>query len=66
MCARADTDQNPKRRLALYRQAAQIIRDDAPRIPIFVASDPELDKPYLHGLEDGLTGHLPYRNVTLR
>ncbi len=65
LCARADIEPNPAKRMALYRQASQIIRDDAPRIPLFYASDPELVQPYVHDLGDCLMGHLPHNHVRL-
>lgn len=65
LCDRADVEQNPARRNALFRQAASIAAQEVPLIPIFYQKDIELVKPYVHNLEDGLMGHLPYKNLTL-
>lgn len=63
LCDDADTTQDPKKRMALYRQAAQIIAQEAPMIPIYYQKDPELVKPYVRGLDDSLMGHLPYEHL---
>ena len=34
-------------------------------IPLYYQKDIELVKPYVHNLDDGLMGHLPYKNLTL-
>ena len=52
-------------RMALYRQAARIVADEVPMIPLYYQKDIELVKPYVHHLDDGLMGHLPYKNLTL-
>lgn len=65
LCARADVEQNQTLRLALYRQAAQIAGQDVPRIPLYIGVDPELVSPRVHGLEDCLNGHLPFKHVSL-
>jgi len=65
LCDKADVDQNPVRRSALYRQAARIAADEVPLIPLYYQKDIELVKPYVHNLDDGLMGHLPYKNLTL-
>lgn len=65
LCDKADVERNPDKRRALYRQAARIAADEVPLIPLYYAKDIELVKPYVHNLEDGLMGHLPYKNLTL-
>ena len=65
LCATADVSQNPKARMALYRQAARIVADDVPMIPLYYQKDIELVQPRVHNLDDGLMGHLPYKNLTL-
>ena len=64
LCDAADVEQDPQKRMALYRQAAKIAANDVPRIPIFFASDPELINPSIRGLGDCLMGHLPHKSVT--
>jgi ABC-type oligopeptide transport system substrate-binding subunit len=64
LCDAADICQDPKKRMALYRQAAQIIAQEVPMIPLYYQKDPELDKPYLRGLDDSLMGHLPYKHLS--
>ena len=66
LCARADVERSPAHRTALYRQAAQIAAAAPPRIPLYYAVDPELISSRVHGIDDCLMGHLPYKNVTLR
>jgi len=66
LCARADVERNPAKRTALYRQAAQIAASAPPRIPLYYAVDPELISIRVHGIDDCLMGHLPYKRVTLR
>ncbi len=65
ICDKADSDQNPTERAALYRQAARILADDVPMIPLYYQKDPELIKPYVQGLDDSLMGHLPYKHLYL-
>ncbi len=65
LCRQADVEQNPTKRMALYRQAGQIAGDEVPRIPLFYMADYELISPHVHGLQDCLMGHLPYKKVTL-
>ncbi len=66
LCARADVEQNPQKRTALYRQAAQLSSLAPPRIPLYYAVDPELVSSRVSGLDDCLMGHLPYKRVVLR
>ena len=66
LCARADVERDPAHRMALYRQAARIAAAAPPRIPLYYAVDPELISPRVHGIDDCLMGHLPYKHVTLR
>ena len=66
LCARADVEQNPKTRMALYRQAALLAAASPPRIPLYYAADPELVSSRVHGIDDCLMGHLPYKRVTLK
>lgn len=63
LCDEADICQDPAKRIALYRQAAQIAAQEVPMIPLYYQKDPELVKPYVHGLDDGLMGHLPYEHL---
>ncbi len=65
LCDKADVDRDPKTRSALYRQAARIAADEVPMIPLYYQKDIELVKPYVKNLDDGLMGHLPYKNLTL-
>lgn len=65
LCDKADSDQNPQQRIALYRQVKVLLRTDFSRIPLYYQRDAELIKPYVSGLQDSLMGHLPYRTVAL-
>ncbi|MGI4788350.1 MAG: peptide ABC transporter substrate-binding protein [Janthinobacterium lividum] len=65
LCDAADISQNSTQRTALYRQAARIVADEVPIIPLYYQQDVELIKPYVSGLDDGLMGHLPYKHLTL-
>jgi ABC-type transport system substrate-binding protein len=65
LCDKADIAQNPAKRLALYRQAAQIAATEVPVIPLYYSKEPELIRPYVHNLDDSMMGHLPYVHVTL-
>jgi oligopeptide transport system substrate-binding protein len=65
LCDAADVEQNPAKRLALYRQAAAIAANEAPIIPLYYVKEPELVRPYIHNLQDSLMGHLPYKTITL-
>ena len=65
LCDAADVSQNPAQRSALYRQAARIVADEVPMIPLYYQRDVELIKPYVSGIDDGLMGHLPYKHLTL-
>jgi ABC-type transport system substrate-binding protein len=66
LCDAADTEQDPAKRSALYRQAARIAADDVPVIPLYYQKDFELVKPYVRDIEDGLMGHLPYKHTYLQ
>jgi oligopeptide transport system substrate-binding protein len=66
LCAAADVSQDPKARMALYRQAAVIVARDVPMIPLYYQKDIELVQPYVNHLNDCLMGHLPYKNLTLK
>ena len=65
LCDAADVSQNPAKRSGLYRQAARIVADEVPVIPLYYQQDVELIKPYVSGIDDGLMGHLPYKHLTL-
>ncbi len=65
LCDQADVEQNPAKRSQLYRQAARIAADEVPLIPLYYQKDIELVKPYVKNLDDGLMGHLPFKNLTL-
>jgi oligopeptide transport system substrate-binding protein len=65
LCDKADVERDPEVRRKLYRQAARIAADDVPLIPLYYQKDIELVKPYVKNLDDGLMGHLPYKNLTL-
>ncbi|MDQ2800501.1 MAG: peptide ABC transporter substrate-binding protein, partial [Armatimonadota bacterium] len=65
LCDKADVERDPETRRKLYRQAARIAADEVPLIPLYYQKDIELVKPYVKNLDDGLMGHLPYKNLTL-
>lgn len=66
LCDAADIDLDPTRRAATYRQAARIVADEVPVIPLVYQTDIELIKPNVKGIDDSLMGHLPYKHVTLK
>ena len=66
LCARADVERDTAKRTALYQQAARIAAAAPPRIPLYYAVDPELVSSRVHGIDDCLMGHLPYKRVTLK
>ena len=66
LCDKADSEQDPTTRIALYRQVEEILQTDFSRIPLYYQRDAELIKPYVGGLQDSLMGHLPYRTVVLK
>ncbi len=59
----ADVEQNPTKRATLYRQAAKILANDVPMIPMYYGDHPELTQPYVHGIDDSVINRLPYKNV---
>jgi ABC-type transport system substrate-binding protein len=65
ICDRADVEQDPAKRMALYRQAQSIAVQDAPWVPVYFQKDVELWSPRLHGVEDSLMGHLPHKRTTV-
>jgi ABC-type transport system substrate-binding protein len=65
LCDAADVEQDAAKRTAMYHKVAAILANDVPRIPLYYQRDIELIKPYVHGLQDSLMGHLPYKALTL-
>jgi oligopeptide transport system substrate-binding protein len=65
LCERADTEQDPAKRVSLYRQAEALVVEDAAWVPIYFQKDVELWNPSLQGVEDMLMGHLPHKRTTL-
>ena len=66
LCAEADTTRDPVKRAVLYGQVARITGASPARIALFYGVDPELVSPRVHGLEDCLMGHLPYKHISLK
>ena len=66
LCDTADVDQDAAHRAATYRQAARIVADEVPVIPLLYQTDTELVKPNVQGIDDSLMGHLPYKHVSLK
>ncbi len=65
LCDQADVEQNPEKRVALYRRAEAVAVTDAPWIPTYFQKDIELWNPRVRGVEDGLMGHLPHKRTTV-
>lgn len=63
LCDTADVMQDPRKRIATYRQAQGIVIRDAPWVPIYYQTDVELWNPRLRGVEDSLMGHLPHKRT---
>ena len=59
----ADVEQNPAKRAALYRQAAKILANDVPMIPMYYGDRAELTQPWVHGIDDSVINRLPYKDV---
>jgi oligopeptide transport system substrate-binding protein len=66
LCRAADAEPDPKRRLALYRQAIALALDDAPMVPLYFRDNVEMVKPYVSGLRDSLSGRLPHTTTAVR
>lgn len=64
LCDRADSMQNEKERMALYRHAERIAVDDAPWIPIYFQKDVELWNPRLRDVDNCLMGRLPEKRTS--
>jgi oligopeptide transport system substrate-binding protein len=65
LCALADVEQHPEKRVELYLGAQKIVVGDAPWIPIYYQRDHELIRPYVADLQDSLLGHLPHVETRL-
>jgi oligopeptide transport system substrate-binding protein len=61
----ADRETDPAKRLALYKEADQIVVNDAPWVPLYYPRDTELHKPYVSGIRASLLGHLPHVTTTV-
>jgi oligopeptide transport system substrate-binding protein len=66
LCDQADSSQDKALREKLYRQAEQIIIDDAAVVPIYFQRDLELVSPRVGDLRDSLMGHYPHIHTTLK
>ncbi len=64
LCAQADVMTDSSKRFALYQQIGKLATAQSSRIPLLYESDPELIKPYVHGMQDCLMGHLPFKKVS--
>jgi oligopeptide transport system substrate-binding protein len=64
LCAQADVAPSGPARDALYQRVGVIATEDPSRIPLLYESDIELIKPYVHGVDDCLMGHLPFKKVS--
>jgi ABC-type transport system substrate-binding protein len=62
----ADTSTDPKKRMALYRQAEEKAVQDAVVIPLDFPIIPELRKPYVSGVRYNLFGVLPHTTTVVR
>jgi len=63
LCDAADVEQNPEKRLAMYRRAEALAVADAPWVPFYYQRDVELWNPQLRGVEDSAMGHLPHKRT---
>ncbi|MDX1934639.1 MAG: peptide ABC transporter substrate-binding protein [Capsulimonadales bacterium] len=66
LCAQADSESDPAKRTALYRQAERIVVDDAPWVPLYYQRDLELMQPWVTDIRDSLFGHLPHLTTQVR
>jgi oligopeptide transport system substrate-binding protein len=66
LCDRADVGLDAAERLKLYRQAERIAVEDAAWGPVYFQKDIELWNPKVHGVRDGLMGHLPHTQTYLQ
>ena len=60
LCDEADVEQNESKRIALYRQAEQILLDDAIIIPMYLKVQQMLIKPYVKDYQVNGSGLLPH------
>ena len=60
LCDQADTEHDPKKRIALYQQAERIAIDDAPWAPLYFQKDLVLIRPRVTGYRNSLFGILPH------
>ncbi len=66
LCDEADTTTDSASRTALYQRAEDAILQDAPWLPLYFVSDPELVSPRVTGIQNNLMGHLPYAKVEVK
>ena len=48
------------------QKAEDVILQDAPWLPLYFVSDPELVSPRVIGIQNNLMGHLPYSKVEVK
>jgi oligopeptide transport system substrate-binding protein len=65
LCDQGDVEQDPAKRIALYRRAQAVVVEDAPWLPTYFQKDVELWNPRVRGVEDMLMGHLPHKRTTV-
>ena len=63
LCAQADVDGDPVRRLATYRKAERIAVERAARLPLYSERQPLLVSPRVKGLRTNLFGFMPHTKV---
>lgn len=65
LCARADVDMNPVRRIKLYQQAEDIAVEDVAKLPLYFQRDAVLISPRVQGIRSNLFGELPDNAVRM-
>ncbi|RYG26607.1 peptide ABC transporter substrate-binding protein [bacterium] len=65
LCAQADVDLNPERRMGLYQQAERIAVEQAARLPLYFEMQPILVSPNVKGLRESLFGILPHTKTEI-
>ena len=66
LCAEADVNLDPVRRMGLYQQAERIAVESAARIPLYFERAPLLVSPRLKGLRTNLFGLLPHTTTDVQ
>jgi oligopeptide transport system substrate-binding protein len=65
LCAQADAESEPSKRIPLYQTAEDILIEDAARMPLYFDRGVSLVSPRVHGLRKNLFGLLPQTTMRM-